>query len=213
MNSSRLAGACLLLALATCLATSPAATLPPGATNACATALAMPPASAHLPESWSRTASTAGPGWEVVDDTPHGATRALHLADHGTHRYAASLTTPAFVVPPTGLVIGFSQRRDWSWANTAGVLEIAIGGRDFADIVAAGGKFLEGAYDGRSFASHPLGERPAWTAAPGRYVATRVRLPAALAGQSVRLRLRAGSAGTGDEAPGWFVTGFACALP
>lgn len=205
-------GLLVLLAFAHVARVSTAA-LPSRSTDACDAALGAALADGTLPEHWSSAASPGGPEWQVVDDTAHGAAHALRLVDHGTQRYEASNTTPAFVVPTGGSVIAFAQRRDWSWANTAGVLEITVADGDFADIVAAGGKFLDGAYNGRSFASNPLGERPAWTAAPGRYSPTRVLLPATLAGQTVRLRLRAGSAGTGDEAAGWFVTNFTCAAP
>jgi hypothetical protein len=217
MNHFRLAVASyLLLALASGHAATPpaaAAASRPRSADSCEARLGAPLAFATPSVSWSRAASPGGPEWSAVDDSSHGARHALNLPDHGTHRYSASLTTPAFVVPPAGIVIEFAQRRDWSWANTVGVLEAQVAGRDFVDVIAAGGRFLDGAYDGRSFASNPLGERPAWASAPGSYVATRLLLPATLASQSLRLRLRAGSAGTGDEAPGWFVVGFECADP
>lgn len=166
-----------------------------------------------LPDGWHGTASTARETWSTLADGADSGPNAAHLADHGAYRYEAALLGPPFTVPAQGAILSFRQRRAYSWANTVGVLEIAIAGQAFTDIVAAGGGFIDGAYDGRSFASNPLGPRRAWLAKADGYAETRVRLPAAANGKTVQLRFRAGSAGTGDDSPGWYLDSIACNAP
>jgi hypothetical protein len=165
-------------------------------------------------------AGRAGGGWESVntDGAPNwvlspagaGDIGRAQLPDAGTLRYEASLLSPIFAVPARGADLEFHQRRTYSWANTVGVLEVAIDGGPFEDIVAAGGTFRAGAYDGRSLAGNPLGFRWAWAAAPELYTLTRVSLPSAANGKSARLRFRMGSAGTGDVLPGWSLDNIHC---
>lgn len=163
-----------------------------------------------LPPGWRSNGSAVADGWSTEGADSDSRPNAAHLADHGAHRYEATLLSPIFDVPAHGALLRFRQRRAYSWANTVGVLDIAIDGQGFTDITAAGGQFIEGAYDGRSFASNPLGPRRAWLARPEGYTETRVRLPAAAQGKTVQLRFRAGSAGTGDESAGWYVDSIAC---
>lgn len=163
-----------------------------------------------LPDGWRNADATAGARWQTLAEGATSGANAAHLADHGARRYQAALLSPAFTVPTNGALVDFRQRRAYSWANTVGVLEIAIAGHAFTDIIAAGGEFLAGGYDGRSFASNPLGARSAWLASPGGYSETRLRLPAAAQGQQVQLRFRAGSTGTGDDSPGWYLDSIVC---
>jgi len=134
------------------------------------------------------------------------------VLDSGSTRYEASLSSPSFLVPAHGADVEFHQRRAYSWANTMGVLEVAIDGGPFEDIAAAGGTFSVGAYDGRSLPGNPLGFRAAWAAAPDTDILTRFTLPHAADGKPVRLRFRIGSAGTGDALPGWSLFDIHCLL-
>lgn len=92
-----------------------------------------------------------------------------------------------------------------------GVLEISIGGGPFRDIVAAGGSFTAGNYNGTianyTGNAHPFPTRAAWvntsTGSPAFFTTT-VNLPAAAAGQNVVLRWRFGSDSTGG-ATGWWI--------
>src|SRR5690606_16105763 len=81
-----------------------------------------------------------------------------------------------------------------------GVLEISIGGGEWRDIIAAGGEFISGGYDGiiDTCCQNPLGGRPGWSSKSGIgsepvFVDTRVRLPKNAAGNSIRLRWRVGT--------------------
>jgi len=158
---------------------------------------------------WKGVSSVGAANW-VLSPTRAGDIGRAQLPDAGTARYDALLLSPGFVVPARGADLEFRQRRAYSWANTVGVLEIAIDGGQFEDIASAGGTFKAGAYDGRSLSSNPLGFRSAWAAAPDLYTLTRVSLPSAANGKSVRLRFRIGSAGTGDALPGWSLDDIHC---
>ena len=80
------------------------------------------------------------------------------------------------------------------------VLEIKIGANDWQDIEASGGSFLSGGYDGTldSCCQNPLSGRRAWSGRSGanqtsEFVTSKAKLPAAAAGQNVRLRWRVGT--------------------
>ncbi len=80
------------------------------------------------------------------------------------------------------------------------VLEIKIGNASWQDIIAAGGTFESGGYDGviDSCCSNPLAGQMGWSGRSGpnqtsEFITTAVRLPAAAAGQLVQLRWRIGT--------------------
>ena len=75
-----------------------------------------------------------------------------------------------------------------------GVLEISINGGSFVDIIAAGGVFESGGYNGSipNF-GNPLSGRSAWTGDSGGYIDTVVKLPPTAIGQNVQYRWRFGS--------------------
>jgi hypothetical protein len=169
------------------------------------------PAFAGTPgeDGWQGSGSAAAPAW-LFSDGDHG--NEARLPDPGNVRYEAVLSSSTFHVPARGADLEFRQRRAFSWANTVGVLEIAIGDRPFEDIAVAGATFESGAYDGRSLAANPLGFRAGWAAAPDIDTLTRITLPATASDRLVRLRFRAGSAGTGDALPGWGIYDIRCVL-
>src|SRR5206468_2836665 len=71
-----------------------------------------------------------------------------------------------------------------------GVLEIAIAGGAFSDILSAGGSFASGGYNYTisSSYSNPLAGRQAWSGNSGGFITTVVNLPAAAQGKSVQFR-------------------------
>ena len=73
-----------------------------------------------------------------------------------------------------------------------GVLEMSIGGAPFQDIIAAGGSFVAGPYNGAisNVATSPLAGRSAWTGNSNGFITTTVQMPAAAAGRDVTLRWR-----------------------
>jgi hypothetical protein len=80
------------------------------------------------------------------------------------------------------------------------VLEIKIGDGSWQDIIAAGGEFVSGGYDGAidSCCQNPLSGRIGWSGwsginRPAEFVKTEVKLPASAAGQKIQLRWRVGT--------------------
>ncbi len=88
--------------------------------------------------------------------------------------------------------ISFSRNNNLESGFDGMVLEISMNGSPFQDIIAAGGSFVAGAYNGTissSFGS-PIAGRQAWTGNSGGYVTTTINLPAAAVGQNVMFRWR-----------------------
>ncbi len=86
----------------------------------------------------------------------------------------------------------FRNNFDLETTFDGGVLEIAIGAGAFTDIITAGGSFVAGGYNSvisTAFGS-PIGGRNAWSGISGGFITTTVNLPAAAAGQNIRLRFR-----------------------
>jgi hypothetical protein len=168
----------------------------------------VPPFGLERDGGWESDNAGDGPRWALGGDAT--TVNRAQVADPGTRRYESALLSPGFSVPARGAGLQFQQRRAYSWANTMGVLEIAIDGGAFVDIASAGGTFMAGGYDSRSLPGNPLGFRAAWAAAPNDDTLTRISLPPAANGKSVRLRFRLGSAGTGDVLPGWSLGDIRC---
>ena len=84
-----------------------------------------------------------------------------------------------------------------------GVLEISIDGAPFQDILAAGGSFLLGGYNGTisTCCGNPLGGRQAWTGSSGGFITTAVDMNA-FQGHTSVLRWRMGS-DSGNTGDGW----------
>jgi len=105
------------------------------------------------------------------------------------------LDSPVFPVTSATATLSFRQNRNMETGFDGGVLEVSIGGGAFQDILAAGGTFGTGGYNGTisvNFGS-PIGGRQAWTGNSGGFVTTSVNLPASANGQNVVFRFRRGS--------------------
>jgi cell division septation protein DedD len=88
-------------------------------------------------------------------------------------------------------------------SRDGGVLEVSVDGGPFQDILAAGGSFGQGGYNGTISAccGNPLAGRNAWTGSSGGFIQTAVGLPS---GHTIVLRWRMGS-DSGGSAEGWRV--------
>jgi hypothetical protein len=109
------------------------------------------------------------------------------------------LDSPVIAVGAGALAeLSFRNKYNFESGYDGGVLEISIGGAAFTDILAAGGSFLEGGYNRLLAAGsgNPVGGRKGWSGTRNEatvgYITTRVRLPASVLGQSIRIRWRAG---------------------
>ncbi|HQZ94940.1 MAG TPA: carboxypeptidase regulatory-like domain-containing protein [Pyrinomonadaceae bacterium] len=147
-----------------------------------------------LPADWVATNVTgAGALWVTATGSNHTAPNVAFVDD------PASVTDKVLDTPSLTAAAGsqLSFRHAWTLESgfDGGVLEISINGGAFADILAAGGSFVAGGYTGpisASFAS-PIAGRQAWTGTQAAFVTTTVNLPAAAAGQPIRLRFRMAS--------------------
>jgi hypothetical protein len=153
-----------------------------------------PPA---LPAGWTTTASGAGTPWTTTtaffDSAPNSA------ANPGTAVAGESiLVSPTIAIPNapangTGPGVRLSFRNNY---NTEGgfdgtVLEIAVNGGAFQDIITAGGSFITGGYNsGIGNTDSPITNRPAWTGTSNGFITTTVVLPAAANGQNAQFRWR-----------------------
>ena len=161
-----------------------------------------------LPAGWT-TSATGGQGvWVTTNanfDTPPNAAFCAASPNIGV----GELDSPLIAINSSSAQLVFRNNysleaeSDGSAAYDGGVLEISIGNGAFQDILAAGGSFVSGGYnmvisssEGRH--NNPLAGRQAWSGISGpystnSYITTIVQLPAAAAGQTIRLKWRCGT--------------------
>jgi subtilisin family serine protease len=165
----------------------------------------------NLPPGWttSRTGNTCNFGdsgpWRTVTSEADSAPNAAFAGDPSCVSDNI-LVSPAFVVPTNSSRLRFRHLHDLESTYDGAVLEIAIAGGAFNDIVSAGGSFGLNGYDGPLSAccSNPLAGRAAWTGLSGGWITTVVNLPPAAAGQSVQLRWRVATDASIHRA-GWWI--------
>ncbi|TDR46588.1 hypothetical protein DFR29_103122 [Tahibacter aquaticus] len=171
-----------------------------------------------LPAGWTTAASGVGAGWATQTAVHASAPNAAHSAE-ATVAGEASLYSP---VVRAGNNYELSFRHRWNLDISpydGGVLEIAIDGGAFNDIIAAGGTFVSGGYTDLLFGccgGNPLGARNAWTRGnQSTFVTTRVTLPSAAAGRNVQFRWRFGTdSSTAAAAPnGWWIDSVSLGAP
>jgi hypothetical protein len=155
----------------------------------------------NLPGTWSSSETGQGNIWSTVFTSSDTAPNSVFGFD------VAAVADEVLISPPINIAtataqLTFRNRWNFEWFGSncydAGVLEISFGGGSFTDIVTAGGSFVSGGYTGTVSAlfNNPLGARSAWcgesTGYPA-YLTSVVNLPAAAAGQTIRLRWRIGT--------------------
>lgn len=158
-----------------------------------------------LPNGWTTSATGAQQNWTTSTAQIQTAPNSVFSPDPNQIGLN-ELISPAFSIISPNAEIEF---RNWYELETTflrnrlydgSVLEIKIGGGSWQDIEAAGGTFLAGGYDGviDSCCSNPLAGRRGWSGRSGinetsEWITSKAKLPAAAAGQSVRLRWRVGT--------------------
>jgi len=161
-----------------------------------------PPA---LPAGWVAS-NPVGPGplWVTTTSVPDGGPNAAFVPDP-TVPVDRILQAPPMAISSSVARLTFRSNFNLEAGFDGGVLEIAVGGGGFQDVVDAGGNFVSGGYNGSLAASaNPLAGRNAWTGSSGGYITTAVDLPASAAGQTILLRWRLGS-DNGIGGAGWRV--------
>ena len=150
-----------------------------------------------LPAGWITVQVGTAPLWTTT--TAFSDTAPNSAATGGTTTPGDnSLTTPTIAVPPApgtgtnpGVQLSFRTNFNLEGGFDGGVLEISINGGAFADIVAAGGSFVAGGYNGVIGPTDSvLTGRQAWTGNSNGFFTTIVNLPAASFGQNVLLKWR-----------------------
>jgi len=168
-----------------------------------------------LPSGWTSTVATGSASrWVTsttsVDTTPNSAFVAnpATIADVRLESPAIAITAPAAQLSFSNnysLEAGFLSSGA-RFGFDGGVLEIAIGSGAFTDITTAGGSFVTGGYNETIYGGfgNPLGGRRGWSGISFGFISTVVNLPAAAAGQNIKLRWRMGS-DSDERFDGWWI--------
>ena len=157
-----------------------------------------------LPANWTTSATGAQSNWvtsTAVADTALNAAFSPDPSSVGVNE----LDTPLIAINSSVARLTFRQNYSLALSTTSnlvgydgGVLEIAIGGGSYTDVVAAGGSFVSGGYNTTLSGdfSNPLAGRQAWSGDSGAFATTVVNLPATAAGQNIQLRWRCAAGNT-----------------
>ncbi|MET0753407.1 MAG: M36 family metallopeptidase [Pyrinomonadaceae bacterium] len=163
-----------------------------------------------FPAGWTAASVQSGVNFVTTVTNPDTAPNSAFALNPTTVGGGTNLTSPSTAITATAATVSFRNRFDTEAGWDGGVLEISINGGAFADVITAGGRFVQNGYAGALGAgtNNPLANRPAWSGNSNGYVTSIVRLPAAAAGQNIQLRWRFGAddntAGTGTPS-GWNV--------
>jgi PKD repeat protein/endonuclease/exonuclease/phosphatase family metal-dependent hydrolase len=157
-----------------------------------------------LPAGWTTSSSGAQSTWvtsAAAADTAPNAAFSPDPSSVGVNE----LDTPSIAINSALAQLTFRQNYNLAASTTnnsmgydGGVLEIAIGGGSYTDVVAAGGSFVSGGYNTTLSGdfSNPLAGRQAWSGNSGAFATTTVNLPATAAGQNIQLRWRCATGNT-----------------
>ncbi len=147
-----------------------------------------------LPAGWTTSGTGTSNPWRTVGSGSHSAPNHAFVTDVSTIS-DSSLISPVIFVSNQPSQLSFRNAYNTELNFDGGVLEIAIEGGDFQDILLAGGSFVSGGYVSELSGDYqnPLSFRQAWHGNSGGYLTTLVNLPAASLGKSVQLRWRMGT--------------------
>ncbi len=160
-----------------------------------------------FPAGWTAQPVSSGINFVTSTSTPFSSPNAAFAANPATVGGGTDLTSPSIAISSPSATVSFRNNYATEAGWDGGVLEVSIGEGAFQDVIAAGGDFLENGYNGvlgSNGVNNPLAGRNAWTGNSGGYVRSVVRLPAAAAGQNVRLKWRFG-ADNNTAVLGWFI--------
>ena len=176
-----------------------------------------------LPSGWTTSATGVETPWVTSTTASDTAPNAAYVPDPANVG-DSYLVSPVIALPggQARLIFrnNYNLESDASDYYDGGVLEIKIGAGTFTDILAAGGSFVSGGYNGTisTLYGNSLAGHPAWSGNSGGFVTTMVDLPAAAESQSIQLRWHcATDSGNGNpDTNGWYIdtvaiTNCACA--
>ncbi|HYV86561.1 MAG TPA: HYR domain-containing protein [Patescibacteria group bacterium] len=178
-------------------------------------------ASPLLPPGWtdSSVGGTPPPAWAGTSVVGYFVSAPNGVATGSSASVSERrLDSPVIPIPTLSTQLTFRNNFSLQTSADGGVLEISINGGAFADIIANGGLFLSGGYNGtiNATSGSPIGGRAAWTGAntagSNGFITTKVILPPAALGQNVRLRWRAAfNNATSTTGGGWRIDDVALA--
>jgi hypothetical protein len=148
-----------------------------------------------LPANWTAAITGTGTAWVTQASTPDTAPNSVFAANPAVVTDNI-LTSPLVYSTGPGQVT-FRNNYITESGFDGGVLEISINEGPWQDIVAAGGSFTAGGYNGTISSTlanqSPIPGRAAWTGNSGGYITSTANLPAAATGNFFRLRWRLGT--------------------
>lgn len=161
---------------------------------------------AGLPQRWTRsTTGTGDRSWMISARRSESAPKAI-FAPNINQVGISEIVTPAIPIASSSARVTF---RNWyEFESTflrnrlydGSVMEIKIGDGEWSDIIAAGGVFEFGGYDGQLDAccQNPLAGRRGWSGRSGinataEFISSAVKLPVTAAGHLIQLRWRVGT--------------------
>lgn len=154
-----------------------------------------------LPYGWSSTNSGSGVKWVTSTTTPHSGSNAVFAPAPGSVG-TTELISPQVYLPTGSTPVTASFRNNYNLQSgfDGMVMEVSVNGGAYQDVVAAGGTFTAGGYNGTisSATSSPIAGRAAWTGNSGGYITTTIRLPLAANGQYIRAKLRLATDSSGS---------------
>jgi hypothetical protein len=152
-----------------------------------------------LPAGWTTARSSGAANtaalWVTSTTTPDTAANSAFGAG-GTVASDSSLTSPVIPIPNApafgtnpSVRLTFRNNYNTEAGFDGGRLEISVNGGPFVEVIAAGGSFVEGGYNGTIGSTDSIFTgQPAWTGSSGGYITTTVNLPPASYGQNAQLR-------------------------
>lgn len=166
-----------------------------------------------LPAGWTSSPSGAGSPWITSsaqsDTTPNSA-----FAIDSDSISDNQLVSPVMLISSSNSQLSFRHYYNTEAGYDGGVVEIAINGGAFNDIISAGGTFVANGYNATisSYYQNPLSGRQAWSGDVGGFITTVVNLPATAMGQTIQLRWRFGSDNSTGSV-GWYVDTVFVSIP
>jgi hypothetical protein len=159
----------------------------------------------RLPEDWTSTSTGAGRSW-IVSTSRSVSTRRSMFSPDPYQVGLNAVESPSIRINSRDARLTFHNWYDFETTflrnrlYDGSVLEISIDGDPWQDIVAAGGSFEAGGYDGiiDACCQNPLAGHMGWSGRSGpnqtsEFITSSVRLPSSVAGHSVRFRWRVGT--------------------
>jgi hypothetical protein len=148
----------------------------------------------NWPAGWSAGGASAGlTAWTTENSANDGTVNVAYCPD-APNPGEVILYSPTISLPAGSNLLSFLNDYNLETTYDGGVLEIAIGGSSFADILAAGGSFITNGYNATitdigdsAGRQSPLIGRQTWTGNSLGAQTTIVALPAAASGASIQL--------------------------